>query len=110
MAADQNAFSSPKVANPITIIITSVSQSVRYFTVPPRAHPSAGSQSGSAAPGLTQVPRAPLLWGEDGVARVEALPYNCFAYGAFSSVGVSQGRYDGRIHSTTGRESAERGL
>ena len=33
-----------------------VSQSVSYFTVPPRAHPSTGSQSGSAAPGLTQVP------------------------------------------------------
>ena len=28
----------------------SVSQSVSYFTVPPRAHPSTGSQSGSAAP------------------------------------------------------------
>ena len=27
-----------------------------YFTVPPRAHPSTGSQSGSAAPDLTQVP------------------------------------------------------
>ena len=32
----------------------SVSQSVSYFTVPPRAHPSTGSQSGSAAPVLTQ--------------------------------------------------------
>ena len=32
-----------------------VSQSVS-FTVPPRAHPSTGSQSGSASPGLTQVP------------------------------------------------------
>ena len=31
------------------------SQSVSYFTVPPRAHPSTGSQSGSAAPVLTQV-------------------------------------------------------
>ena len=29
-----------------------VSQSVSYFTVPPRAHPSTGSQSGSATPGL----------------------------------------------------------
>ena len=29
----------------------SVSQSVSYFTVPPRAHPSTGSQSGSATPG-----------------------------------------------------------
>ena len=28
------------------------SQSVSYFTVPPRAHPSTGSQSGSATPGL----------------------------------------------------------
>ena len=36
----------------------SVSQSVSYFTVPPRAHPSTGSQSGSATPGLTQVPSA----------------------------------------------------
>ena len=35
---------------------TPVSQSVGYFTVPPRAHPSTGSQSGSATPGLTQVP------------------------------------------------------
>ena len=34
----------------------SVSQSVSYFTIPPRAHPSTGSQSGSAAPDLTQVP------------------------------------------------------
>ena len=33
-----------------------LSQSVSYFTVPPRAHPSTGSQSGSATPGLTQVP------------------------------------------------------
>ena len=33
-----------------------VSQSVSNFTVPPRAHPSTGSQSGSATPGLTQVP------------------------------------------------------
>ena len=32
-----------------------LSQSVSYFTVPPRAHPSTGSQSGSATPGLTQV-------------------------------------------------------
>ena len=30
-------------------------QSVSYFTVPPRAHPSAVSPSGSAAPGQTQV-------------------------------------------------------
>ena len=30
-----------------------VSQTVSYFTVPPRAHPSTGSQSGSATPGLT---------------------------------------------------------
>ena len=30
------------------------SQSVSYFTVPPRAHPSTGSQSGSATPGRTQ--------------------------------------------------------
>ena len=34
-----------------------LSQSVSYFTVPPRAHPSTGSQSGSATPGLTQVTR-----------------------------------------------------
>ena len=36
----------------------SVSQLFAYFTVPPRAHrhPSTGSQSGSAAPNLTQVP------------------------------------------------------
>ena len=31
-------------------------QSVSCFTVPPRAHPSTGSQSGTAAPVLTQVP------------------------------------------------------
>ena len=36
--------------------VASVSQSVSYFTVPPRAHPSTGSQSGSATPGLTQRP------------------------------------------------------
>ena len=35
---------------PVTI------SSVSYFTVPPRAHPSTGSQSGSATPGRTQVP------------------------------------------------------
>ena len=40
----------------VSEISTSVSQSVSYFTVPPRAHPSTGSQSGSATPGLTQVP------------------------------------------------------
>ena len=33
-----------------------LSQSVSYFTDPPRAHPSTGSQSGSATPGPTQVP------------------------------------------------------
>ena len=38
-----------------------LSQSVSYFTVPPRAHPSTGSQSGSATPGLTQVPRGLLI-------------------------------------------------
>ena len=32
-----------------------VSQSVSYFTVPPRAHPSTGSQSGSATPGLCSI-------------------------------------------------------
>ena len=35
-----------------------VSQSVSYFTVPPRAHPSTGSQSGSAAPGLGRPQKA----------------------------------------------------
>ena len=40
----------------IQLLSTSVSQSVSYFTVPPRAHPSTGSQSGSATPGQTQVP------------------------------------------------------
>ena len=38
----------------------SAGQSVSYFTVPPRAHPSTGSQSGSATPGLTQVPSRSL--------------------------------------------------
>ena len=33
------------------------SQSVSYFTVPPRAHPSAGSQSGSATVSRITVPR-----------------------------------------------------
>ena len=33
-----------------------VSLAVIYFTVPRRAHPSTGSQSGSATPGQTQVP------------------------------------------------------
>ena len=42
-----------------------VSQSVSYFTVPPRAHPSTGSQSGSATPGLTQVPSTRSLPGAD---------------------------------------------
>ena len=35
---------------------SSLSQSVSYFTVPPRAHPSTGSQSDSAAPVQPQVP------------------------------------------------------
>ena len=37
-------------------VAQSVSQSVSYFTVLPRAHPSTGSQSGSAAPVQPQVP------------------------------------------------------
>jgi hypothetical protein len=37
-------------------LLDPVSQSVSYFTVPPRAHPSTGSQSGSATPVLTQDP------------------------------------------------------
>ena len=37
-------------------VVKSVSQSVSYFTVPPRAHPSAGSPSGSAAPGGSRDP------------------------------------------------------
>ena len=41
---------------PAPILQPSVSQSVSFFTVPPRAHPSTGSQSGSATPGQTQVP------------------------------------------------------
>ena len=40
---------------------TTVSQSVSFFTVPHRAHPSTGSQSGSATPGLTQQTRQPVL-------------------------------------------------
>ena len=40
----------------LAVKVKTVSQSVSYFTVPPRAHPSTGSQSGSATPGLTQVP------------------------------------------------------
>ena len=43
-------------AHPAGSPSSSVSQSVSYFTVPPRAHPSAVSPSGSAAPGQTQVP------------------------------------------------------
>ena len=39
-----------------TISRSALSVSQTYFTVPPRAHPSAGSSSGSAAPVLTQVP------------------------------------------------------
>ena len=39
----------------------SASQSVSYFTVPPHAHPSTGSQSGSATPGLTQSMELPLI-------------------------------------------------
>ena len=35
------------------------SQSVSYFTVPPRAHPSAGSQSGSATVSRITVPEVP---------------------------------------------------
>ena len=40
----------------------------KNFTVPPRAHPSAGSPSGSAAPGLTQV-QYRVLHGRPGGAR-----------------------------------------
>ena len=57
----------PKYTVPIVTVCTgtayayeriSVSQSVSDFTVPPRAHPSTGSQSGSATPGVsnTSVP------------------------------------------------------
>ena len=42
--------------SPVRLSRYTASQSVSYFTVPPRAHPSTSSQSGSAAPGLTQVP------------------------------------------------------
>ena len=42
--------------------------SVSYFTVPPRAHPSTGSQSGSATPGRTQVPSTPAPGGYSIVA------------------------------------------
>ena len=42
----------PKLWGKVRIQSESVSQSC---TVPPRAHPSTGSQSGSATPGLTQV-------------------------------------------------------
>ena len=45
--------------NSRTVSGTRVSQSVSYFTVPPRAHPSTGSQSGSATPGLHEVPTDP---------------------------------------------------
>ena len=41
-----SASGTARVAGPCQ----SVSQSVSYFTVPPRAHPSTGSQSGSATP------------------------------------------------------------
>ena len=46
-----------------------LSQSVSYFTVPPRAHPSTGSQSGSATPGLTQVTRSSYIKPEPERAR-----------------------------------------
>ena len=36
----------------VHLLSGSVSQSVSYFTVPPRAHPSTGSQSGSATPSI----------------------------------------------------------
>ena len=38
-----------------------VSQSVSYFTVPPRAHPSTGSQSGSAQTATNVEPRGPAI-------------------------------------------------
>ena len=46
-----------------------VSQSVSYFTVPPRSHPSTGSQSGSTAPVLTQVPSTLLLYSLPGATQ-----------------------------------------
>ena len=50
--------------------------SVSYFTVPPRAHPSTGSQSGSAAPVLTQVPstrsRGPLNCRDDSAGYLSS--------------------------------------
>ena len=54
-----------------------VSQTVSYFTVPPRAHPSTGSQSGSATPGLTQVPKRPWWHGNGRLAvhRFLLVPY-----------------------------------
>ena len=42
--------------SPTSRIWTVSQSSISYFTGPPRAPPSAGSSSGSAAPGLTHVP------------------------------------------------------
>jgi hypothetical protein len=66
------------------------SQSVSFFTVPPRAHPSTGSQSGSATPGLTQVPstrsrgllrflRAPKHEGRNRNVSAAAVQHNAHA-------------------------------
>ena len=49
-----------------------VSQSVSYFTVPPRSHPSTGSQSGSTAPVLTQVPSTLLAPGGYSISQLSA--------------------------------------
>ena len=49
------------VNQPAVTRVQSVSYLVSYFTVPPRAHPSACSPSGSAAPVQTQVPSTRVL-------------------------------------------------
>ena len=49
---------------------SSLSQSVSYFTVPPRAHPSTGSQSDSAAPVQPQVPSARSRGHEPGGSSI----------------------------------------
>ena len=50
------SFNRCRFGDKYKVLRSSQSRSVSYFTVPPRAHPSTGSQSGSATPGLTQVP------------------------------------------------------
>ena len=68
-------------------------QSVSYFTDPPRAHPSAVSPSGSAAPGpgQTQVPSTRSRYAPGGFGTTQLSQVRSFSPGFSPSVASVQG-------------------